>query len=245
MLKHNTDVSQSQAAMIAGFGLLIMAFTAFFANFFVLENLIVPDGAAKTVSNIADNQMLFRLGIAGFFIVLICDVLVAWALYIFLKPANLSLSMLAAFFRLVYTAIFAATLFHLFDTLQLLSGTDYLNAFTTEQLQAQVMMSLESFRYGWQIGLVFFGCHLSVLGYTVMKSTYIPKIIGVLLLLAGFAYTLDGFAHFLLLNYATYKTLFLMLVAPSAIIGELSLCFWLLIRGVRVQQTRDLNSAHS
>jgi hypothetical protein len=240
-----TDTPQSKAAMVAGIGLLVMAILAFFANFFVLENLVIPDDAAKTVSNFTANEMLFRLGIAGFFVVLICDVLVAWALYVFLKPANQNHSLLAAIFRLVYTAIFAVALFFLANVLQLLNASELSSALTANELQTQVMMLLESFQYGWQIGLVFFGCHLLVLGYTVMKSNYVPKVLGVLLLVAGFAYTLDSFAHFLLANYANYETLFLILVAPSAIIGELSLCFWLLLRGTRIQQqARDLQSAH-
>jgi hypothetical protein len=239
------DVPQNQAALIAGLGLLIMAIIAFFANFFVLEGLIVPDDAAKTVSNIMANEMLFRFGIASFIVVLICDVLVAWALYVFLKPVNQSLSLLAACFRLVYTAIFGVVLLQLSNALQWLQGAAHISAISVEQLQAQVMVSLESFNYGWQIGLVFFGCHLLVLGYVVMKSSYVPKVLGVLLLIAGFAYTLDGFAHFLLPNYANYETLFLLMVAVPAIIGELSLCFWLLFKGVRVQQvTRALTSAH-
>jgi Domain of unknown function (DUF4386) len=238
------DTSQRQVAMIAGLGLLIMAIIAFFASFSVIQGLVVPEDAAKTVSNIMANQLLFRFGIAGFVVVLICDVLVAWALYIFLKPVNQSLSLLAAIFRLVYTAIFGVVLLQLSNALQWLQGATHLSASSVEQLQAQVMMSLESFQYGWQIALVFFGCHLLVLGYIVMKSSYVPKVLGVLLLVAGFAYTLDGFAHFLLVNYADYKTLFLLMVAPSAIIGELSLCFWLLFKGGKVQQvTRDLTPA--
>jgi Domain of unknown function (DUF4386) len=239
----SSDIHQRQAAIIAGLGLLIMAIIAFFANFSVIQGLVIPEDAAKTVSNIMGNQLLFRFGIAGFVVVLVCDVLVAWALYVFLKPVNQSLSLLAAIFRLVYTAIFAAALFNLANAFQLLSGANYLNTFTSEQLQAQVMVSLESFQYAWQIGLVFFGFHLLVLGYVVMKSNYVPKVLGVLLLVAGFAYTLDSFAHFLLANYADYKTLFLVIVAVPGILGELSLCFWLLIKGGKVQQARALTSA--
>lgn len=239
----NSDLPQRQAAIVAGLGLLIMAFLAFFANFFVIQGLVVPEDAGKTVGNIMANQMLFRLGIAGFLVVLICDVLVAWALYIFLKPVNQSLSLLAAIFRLVYTAIFAAASFSLSNAFQLVSRASYLNTFTAEQLQVQVMMSLESFQYAWQMALTFFGFHLLFLGYVVMKSSYVPKVLGVLLLVAGFAYTLDSFAHFLLANYADYKTFFLLIVALPAIIGELSLCIWLLIKGGKVQQARALTSA--
>jgi hypothetical protein len=221
-----------------------MAIIAFFANFSVIQGLVVPEDAAKTTSNIMANQLLFRLGIAGFIVVLICDVLVAWALYVFLKPVNQNLSLLAAIFRFVYTTIFATALFNLSNAFQLVSGAEPLGAFTAEQVQAQVMMSLESFQYAWQIALVFFAFHLLVLGYVVMKSNYVPKVLGVLLLIAGFAYTLDSFAHFLLANYADFKTLFLIMVAVPAILGELSLCFWLLIKGGKVQQARVLQSAH-
>lgn len=231
-----SDVPQRQAAIVAGLGLLIMAVLAFFANFSVIQGLVLPGDAAKTVSNILANQMLFRLGIAAFVVVLICDVLVAWALYIFLKPVSQSLSLLAAIFRLVYTAIFAAALFNLANAFQMLSGAKYLSIFTAEQLQAQVMMSIESYQYGWLIGLVFFGVHLLVLGYVVLKSSYVPKVLGVLLLAASVGYVVDSFAHFLLPNYADYKTLFMLMVALPGTIGELSLCFWLLIKGGRVQQ---------
>jgi Domain of unknown function (DUF4386) len=245
MENQSSDLPHRQAAIVAGLGLLIMAIAAFFANFSVVQGLIVADDAAKTASNIMANQQLYRNGIAAFIIVLLCDVLVAWALYIFLKPANQSLSLLATIFRLVYTAIFAAALFNLSNAFQLLSGAEHLSAFTPEQLQAQVMMSLESFNYSWQIGLVFFGLHLLVLGYVVMKSSYVPKVLGVLLLAAALGYIVDSFAHFLLPNYADYKTLFLLIVAVPGTLGELSLCFWLLFKGGKVQQrdTRALQSA--
>jgi hypothetical protein len=242
MKPQSTDTPQRQAALSAGLGLLIMAIIAFFANFFALENLVVPEDAAKTVSNIMANEMLFRFGLIGFIIVLSCDVLVAWALYLFLKPVNQSLSLLAAVFRLVYTAIFGAALLNLANVLSLLSGAE---AFTSEQLQIQVMMSLESFHNGWLIGLAFFGIHLLVLGYVVLKSSYVPKVLGVLLIAASLGYIIDSSAHFLLSNYADYETLFSLIVAVPGMIGELSLCFWLLLRGVRVQgQAPNLQDKH-
>ena len=99
-------ISLRTAALIAGTGLLVMFFAAIFANFFVIEGLIVPGDAETTLSNIMANQLLFRFGIVSFLIVLICDVVVAWALYVFFRPASTSLSVLAAWLRLVYTAVF-------------------------------------------------------------------------------------------------------------------------------------------
>jgi hypothetical protein len=224
-----------------------MAIAAFFANFAVVQGLVVPGDAARTASNIMENQMLFRFGTVAFVVVLVCDVLVAWALYIFLKPVNQSLSLLAAGFRWVYTAVFAAALFDFANAFQILGGAGHSSALASEQVHAQMMMSIESFNYGWLIALVFFGVHLLVLGYLVMKSNYIPVVLGGLLLAAGLGYLVDSFAHFLLPNYADYKTLFLLIVAVPGTIGELSLSVWLLIQGGKVRQrdTRALRTAQS
>jgi hypothetical protein len=161
-----------------------------------------------------DNELLFRCGIVSFIIVVILDVLVAWALYIFFKPVNNNLALLAAWFRLVFLAIWGSV------------------------LHAQVMLFIESFRIGWVIGLVFFGLHLLVIGYLMFKSGFMPKIVGVLLIISAFGYLIDSFAHFLLSNYTDYELIFLLIVAVPGIIAELSLCFWLLIKGVKVQQTQ-------
>ncbi|KRF34596.1 DUF4386 domain-containing protein [Paenibacillus sp. Soil787] len=237
MINLNTEDSPLFYSRVAGFGLLLMAILAMFSNFTVLEGLIVSGDEAATANNIIANDMLFRSGFISFVIVLILDVLVAWALYVLLKPVNENLAMLAAWFRLVYTAIFGIALSNLLNVLPLLSGAEYLKVFTTDQLQAQVMLLIDAFRNGWLIGLVFFGFHLLVVGYLIIKSGgYIPRIIGIFLILASAGYVIDSLAHFLLPNYADYKTIFQLIVAVPGVIGELSLAFWLLIKGVKVQQ---------
>jgi hypothetical protein len=237
MTNRSTEASPLYYARVAGFGLLLMAILAMFSNFSVLEGLIIPDDAAKTASNILANEMLFRSGLISFVIVLILDVLVAWALYILLKPVNKNLAMLAACFRLVYTAIFGIALSNFLSVLPLLSGAEYLTVLTKDQLHAQVMLLIDAFNNGWLIGLVFFGCHLLVVGYLIIKSGgYLPRIIGIFLILASAGYVIDSMAHFLLPNYTDYKTIFLLIVAVPGVIGELSLAFWLLIKGVKVQQ---------
>ncbi|MBD0384411.1 DUF4386 domain-containing protein [Paenibacillus sedimenti] len=236
MTNRITEASPLYYSRVAGFGLLLMAILAMFSNFSVLEGLIIPDDAATTATNIITNEMLFRSGFTSFIIVLILDVLVAWALYVLLRPVNKNLAMLAAWFRLVYTAIFGIALYNFLNVLQLLSGAKYLTVFTTDQLHAQLMLLIHAFNNGWLIGLVFFGFHLLVLGYLIIKSGgYIPRIIGIFLILASAGYLIDSIAHFLLPNYADYKTIFLLVVAIPGVIGELSLAFWLLIKGVKVQ----------
>lgn len=220
------DISIRKSAIVAGLGLLLMAILAPIANFGVLEKLIIPGDATTTANNIMASPELFRIGIFVFLIVAILDVVVAWALYILLKPVNKSLTLLAAWFRVVYAAIFVSALSHLLIVLQLLNGSEFLKVFETNQLHAQVMLSLTAFTDGWNIGLALFGLHLLVLGYLVFKSGYIPKILGILVIIAGLGYTIDNFGKILSTNYNVSLTTF-------TFIGEVLLIFWLLWRGIK------------
>jgi hypothetical protein len=226
-------------ARLAGFGLLLMAILAIFSNFFVIESLIIPGDATTTANNIIANELLFRSGMASFIIVLILDVLVAWALYVLLKPVNKNLALLAAWFRLIYTAIFGVALYNLLSVLQILSGADYLTVFETDQLHAQVMLFINAFNNGWLIGLVFFGFHLFVVGYLIVKSGFMPRILGILLIMSSMGYLLDNFAKLLLSNYTDYETIFLLIVAVPGVIGELSLAIWLLFNGNKIPEMRS------
>jgi hypothetical protein len=230
-----SDLSLNKSAKVAGIGYLIIFVLGIFANFFIFTDLIVKGDATATANNIMANEMLFRVGIVSWIIVLICDIIIAWALYIFLKPVSKSLSLLTAWFRLIYIAIFGITQLNLIFVLILLSGTNYLAVFETNQLQAMALMFLNGHSYGFLIGLVFFGVHLFLISYLILKSNYIPKILGVLLILSSLGYLIDSFANFLLPNYADYQTIFLLLVAVPGVIGELSLTLWLLIKGTKVQ----------
>lgn len=236
MANRTADISLRQAAIIAGFGYLIIFLLGIAANFFVLENLIVAEDASATVNNITARELQFRLGILGFIIMVIFDVVVAWALYVLLKPVNRSLSQLAAWFRLVNATIFGIALYNLLSVLQLLSGANYLTGLETGQLQVQVMLFLNAFNYTWLIGLIFFGIHLFVLGYLIFRSGYIPGILGVLLMIASLGYLIDSFANFLLPGYADYETIFMLIVVVPGIIGELSLTLWLLLKGAQLPE---------
>ena len=232
--------SQKKIAKIAGFGYLIIFITGIFANFFVLENLVVPGDAAATANNIIGNDFQFRIGILCFIIMVVFDVLLAWALYVILIPVNKNLSLLSGWLRLVNSTIFAIALYNLFSVLQILSGAEYLNAFADGQLQAQAMLVLNTFNVTWLIGLVFFGLHLFVLGYLIIKSGYIPRTIGILLLVASIGYLIDSFANFLLPDYDKYKDIFLMIVVIPGIVGELSLTFWLLFKGAKIPEIKEM-----
>jgi hypothetical protein len=218
------------AALVAGIGLLIMVIAAPFAELYVFPKLIVPGNATETAGNIIANQKLFTAAIFGYLITFICDLLVAWALYALLKPVNENLSLLTAWFRLVYTVIALVALLNLVTIVRLLSTSGTLAALAPDQLSAQIMLSLSTFRSNWYFGLVFFGIHLGLLGYLVFRSGYIPRILGVLLVITGLGYLLTNLKPYLFpdinLDFAEYT-----------FYGELIFMLWLLIRGPKIRET--------
>ncbi|MCL1693985.1 MAG: DUF4386 domain-containing protein, partial [Actinomycetia bacterium] len=226
-----TETSPRTAARIAGIGYLIIFVLAIFANFVVREGLVDPDNAAATFANIADSEFLFRAGIVSFLGVFIVDVVIAWALYVLFKNVSKELSLLTAWFRLVYTVFLGVALIFFFVVLDLVSGAGYLTAFEQGQLDAQVMLLLNAFNYAWLIGLAGFGVHLMLLGYMMLASGTAPKVLGILLAIAGAAYVFDTVANALLSSYAEYETLFLLIVAVPSVVGEMAFAVWLLRRG--------------
>jgi hypothetical protein len=221
------EISQRQAAIVAGLGLLIMTIFYVFADFFVFQNLIVPEDATATANNIMASEMLFRIGICSILIVLICDIVVAWALYIFLKQVNKSLSLLTAWLRLVYAAMLGIAMLNFVIVLILLSGANYTAVFETDQLHAQVLLFLNAFYEVWALGLIVFGFHLLALGYLAFQSDYIPIILSILLMAAGLGYPVDYFSKILFPNFNVAISMFVGW-------GELLFMFWLLIKGGKI-----------
>ena len=228
-----------KTARFAGLLYLIIIAAGIFAEFFVRQSLIVAGDAAATAANIVASESLFRFGIAGDLIMIISDIALALAFYFLLKPVSRSLSLTAAFFRMTQATILGFNLLNLFLALSLLSGVSYLAVLGTEQLQAMGLLFLEAHGTGYSIGLVFFGINCLILGYLVVKSGYLPKVLGILLVVAGVGYLVDCFAQFLLPTYDLYADTFAMVVFGPAVIGELAMALWLLIKGVNVRPADD------
>ena len=231
-ISNTMDISPRKMALIASIAYLIICPAAIFAEFFSRQTLFVQGDIAATFHNIKDSQMKFRLGICCFLIDQVCDLLVAWALYVFLRKVNKNISLLTAWFRLIYIAIFGIATLNLVNIVRLVDGAEiHLQAFQPIQLHTLVTQSMYSFGDGWAIAFVFFGIHLILLGYLTYKSPIIPKILGICLVLGGIAYVIDSSAKFILSNYENYRTMFEIGVAVPSMIGELGLAFWLLIKG--------------
>lgn len=232
MTDRTSDISLRKAALVAGFGYIIIFVLGFFA--FALENLIVSGDAATTANKIAASESQFRAGIASSLIVLVADLVVGWALYVYLKPVNRSISLLTAWFRLIYVAVALSAFVGLFSLSKILSGA---TAVELGQLDTLTALSLTLYQYGFNVGFVFFGLHILGLGYLIWKSDYVPRVLGVLLIIAALGYQIDSFASLLSSSYANNDTLFLVFVAVPAIVSELALTLWLLTRGVNVVPT--------
>lgn len=225
-MSNSSALSINKIAKVTGIGYLIIFVTGFFSNFFVLENIVVWEETAATMQNLIGNQTLFRFGIIGFVIMVIADLLLAWALYYLLESVNKSISFLSALFRIVNAAIFGLALSYLLSVIKILPGAE-----NNLQVSADIMLAFTGFNTTWLIGLIFFGFHLIILGYLIVKSGYIPKILGILLLIAGIGYLIDSFANILLPSNNEYKDILMMIVLIPGIIGELSFTIWLLVKG--------------
>lgn len=228
MLKHSQQtVSTQKTARTAGVLYLILALCGGFAEFFVRKGLIVAGDAAATVSNILASQPLFRFGIVAELTGQVAFVLLVLALYRLLKPVNRNHSVVMVAFVVVAATITTLNMLNQFAALYVLSGADYLSVFDAGQLQALSMMFLDLHHAGYIIAQVFFGLWLLPLGYLIYRSGFIPKLIGVLLIIACFGYLADV-AIFFMAPGSNFE------LSMFTFVGELALMLWLLVRGVNV-----------
>lgn len=233
------SVQQRKSAWIAGISLIIMTLAAFFSYGFVHGSLVVQDDAGATFNNVVSSNTLFKAEIFGWVLILIADILVAWAFYTFLQPINKNLSLLGAWLRLIYTAILGMAILNLIAVLLLSSQADYLSSFTPEQIESLAMLLLDGFESIWSMGLIVFGGHLLVVGYVVLQSDRIPKVIGVGLLLASIGYIVIHLGKTFLPQYeGAISMLHLVFMLPM-VAGELGFGIWLLIRGRKLRTCSD------
>lgn len=217
-----------RAARIAGISYVLLFILAIFGNFVVVEGMVEPDSAARTVANISDSLGMFRLGLIAFMVIFLLDVVVAWALHMIFRDVDPDVSLAAAWFRIVYTVLLGVALVFFYQALNLVGSGGIAAAFSGEQVNAQTLLAMESFNNVWLIGLAAFGVHLVILGYLVHRSGYTSRLLAWLLVAAGAAYILDTTFRTLLSNYSDFANLFLAVVAIPSMIGEGWLGLWLL-----------------
>ncbi len=229
------EASPRLKARIAGVLWLMVIAGGVFA-FVVGSSLIVRDDAAATATNILAHESLFRLGFVADVLAGVCYVGVTALLYHLLKPVSRSLSLLAAFFGLGGVAIGGAAFLSRIAPLVLLRGDQHLSAFTTSQLQAMALISLRLYMQAFSISMLFFGFQCVAIGYLIARSTFLPRILGVLLAIGGSSYVISSLANFVSPAFGAHLSPF---IVPAAIVGEGTLTLWLLVKGVNVQRWQE------
>jgi hypothetical protein len=214
----------------AGVLYLLIIISGLFSELFVRSGMIVPGDATATAENITANSFLFRIGFISDLIMVMSDVGVALLFYILLKPVNHGLSMLAAFFRLAQATVLGINLLNFYLPLLLLSDNSYMSSFSGEQLNSLSLLFLNAHSYGYLISGVFFGISCVILGYLIFQAEYFPKGLGILVVAAGISYLTDCFVNFLFPELASSSEILVMTVA---VVSELSLCLFLLIKGLK------------
>ena len=216
-------------AKVAAVLLLISVVAGGFGEAYVPSRVIVSGDAAATVANINNAEFIYRLGFAAFLIESFADITLALIFYVLLKPVSRELSLLAAFFGLVGTALFAfAEVFYLAPTLFMTIGP--LKGFSTEQMDALILLSLRFYQFAAMIFSGYYGIAWIVRAYLMFRSGYLPKFLGVLMGIGGIGFLVRNFLLILAPAYAS--PVLLMLLFP----GALMLMIWLLLKGVDMPQ---------
>lgn len=210
------------AALTAAVSYTAVFALAVFANFFVRIGLIDPDNPESTMAAIRDQEGLFRLGLAAFTVIFILDIVIAWGLYVVLKPAGHAHSLHAAWFRIAYSVMLAVA------TVFLSLGMEV--ALQPSRLDAEVgMLMLDAFTLTWSIGLIAFGVHLVLVGAMMHRSGMAPRTLGVVLAAAGLAYIADSLLQISLVNYAAISSVMVVAVAILSVVSELAVTVWLFV----------------
>ena len=225
--------SKRKTARIAGVLYLIMAVTGLFGIMYVPSTIIVSGDATATVSNIKASELLFRIGIVSNLICQTTFIFLVTVLYRLFKEVNRRHALLMLALVVASVPIAFLNMLNQIIALQLLSGSDFLKAFETEQLNALVMVFLNLYHEGVAVVEIFWGLWLLPFGLLVFKSGFVPRIFGVLLIIACSAYLTESVIHLLLPRYG--QTVVLIVSMPQAV-GELAMMLWLLIKGVRDQK---------
>ena len=227
-----SDSSVQRYARAAGLLFLITIFAGFFGELYVPSHIIVPGDALATAGNLATSRMLFNAGFASYLIEAVCDVLLSWLMYVLLRPAHRDLSLLAAFLGLVSTCLFAVGEVFFFAPPLLLDGGASVAAFSTTQVSALILLALRLYGRVSSMYMLFYGMAVVLRGYLIIRSTYLPKLIGVLMCIAGVGFIVRNVAFVLSPSYASD-----LLLAPM-LLATLSVSVWLLVKGIDVQGWR-------
>jgi hypothetical protein len=237
MVDARQQTSLRGLARLTGALYLYIMFAAMFAEVFVRDKLIVSGDAAGTARHIMASEGLWRLGVAADVSTTLCDIALAALLFALLKPVHLTTAYAAAFFRLAYGATMAASAAFLMAPLALTGGVPHPAA--SASVDSLISYSLQLHGAAFDVALTLFGVHLVLAGVLIFRSTFLPRLLGAALALAGACYVANSFIGFV--SPAAARPLFPWILLPG-FLAEGGLTLWLLMAGVNANRWFALNA---
>jgi hypothetical protein len=223
--------STKKTARLAGLIYLIVVLTGIYSLAYVPSKLIVWKDANQTFQNITSSRQVFRLSILSSMVCYIAFLLLPFVLYKILRPVNETHAKLMVAFAFVSVPMSLLNLQNKMGVLTLTSGAEYLSAFDTKQLPSQVMLLLENYNSGIVVSELFWGLWLLPFGYLVYKSNFLPKLLGLLLMLGCFGDLIRVFGNIAIPNFNSSSIS--QYVSLPGSVGEIGICLWLLIFGTK------------
>lgn len=224
-------------ARAAGVAMLLSIVFGFLGEMYLPGRIIVSGDAAATAANIRDNPTLFRLTFASYLVEGICDVALLVFFYILLKPVNRNLALLSAFFGVVSMVTFAIAQSSFFAASLILRETGGMTAFTTEQREALALLATRNASMIAMLFLCMYGIASMIRGYLIARSGYLPRVIGILLVIGGAGFFLRSITYLLAPSLSSP-----LLLLPMAVAG-IPLMAWLLLRGIDGRDTPSLSGS--
>lgn len=227
MPSRSGDLLLRHAALIAGLAYLLNPVP--YAEFSIMPKLVAMTQPDQNAANVATHSGMLVTAIFCYLINFIEDVVAAWALYFLLAPVNRAVSMLAAIFQLVYAAIALGGWLHLVEAYRIVMTPQFAAALGMGAVREQVDLLLHSFRYDYSAAILLFAVHLLLIGALIFRSTYVPKWLGILLMVDGAAWWVNNFSPYF------YPGANLDFLFPIFFV-ELIFMLWLLIWGSRLPE---------
>jgi hypothetical protein len=220
-------------ARLGGLLYLIIIIAGLSSEFLFRGKLIVADNPAATATNLIASERLWRIGILVEYLSLVCTIVLAMIYFFLLRPVHKNLNLLATFFRLISIIVQVVAILNLTAALFPLISQGTNKVFTSEQVYSLTNFAIRSHSFDYSISLLFLGCCFLIHGYLIFKSGFLPKLLGVLIAIAGLGYLTNSVT--LILDPKLTAWTFPIVILP-VLAGETSLSLWLLIKGVDVKK---------
>lgn len=222
---------EDKTSRLAGVLYLIVVLTGFFSLVYVPSQIPLSGDLTTAIDNIRASEALFRSGIAASIVLQVAFLLLPLVLFRLLRPVSEAAATCMVALAVVSVPLALVSLSGRLDALWLVTDLRYAATLTPQQLEAEVLVALGEHRSGLFFAMIFWGLWLFPFGWLVFRSGFLPRILGLFLMLGCVGYLVDVFGELLVPGYT--ESVVARVAGMPAAIGEIGTCLWLLIVGVR------------